>query len=142
MPCSSWTRKSVDLSNAMKNTAYLLVPVFVTAIVSTVLYAVPPAPPEPKLFILSAIPESPSQLDPNTRVFVEKALVIGGVTNQWTPRTNFAGNITNVLILEDADMAVFRGYESNAVYGAGDFFGFVLKPHAPGNRTLGLRVAP
>jgi hypothetical protein len=108
----------------------------------TVAMAVPPAPPEPKLFILSAIPDSPSQLDPNTRVFVEKALVIGGITNQWTPRTNFSGNLTNVLILEDSEMAIFRGFESNAVYGAGDFFALVLKPAAPGNRTLGLRVAP
>jgi hypothetical protein len=125
----------------MKNTTYLLVSVFVIA-VATALYAVPPAPPEPKLFILSAIPESPSQLDPNTRVYVEKATVIGGITNQWVPRTNFSGNLTNILILEDSEMAVFRGYESNAVYGAGDFFALVLKPAAPGNRTLGLRVAP
>lgn len=125
----------------MKNTAHFLVPVLATA-VATVLYAVPPASPEPKLFILSAMPESPSQLDPNTRVYVDKALVIGGVTNQWIARTNFAGNLTNILILEDSDMAVFRGYESNAVYGAGDFFDFVLKPAAPGNRTLGLRIAP
>lgn len=126
----------------MKNTAFLLVPVFVIAVVSTMLYAAPPAPPEPKLFILSAIPDSPSQLDPNTRVFVEKATVIGGITNQWVPRTNFPANLTNVLILEDSEMAVFRGFESNAVYGAGDFFDFVLKPAAPGNRTLGLRIAP
>jgi hypothetical protein len=126
----------------MNNLVYLLVPVGVVAIVSTALYAVPPAPPEPKLFILSAIPESPSQLDPNTTVFIEKAAVIGGITNQWVPRTNFPANLTNVLILEDADMAVFRGFESNSVYGAGDFFGLVLKPAAPGNRKLGLRVAP
>jgi hypothetical protein len=108
----------------------------------TVAAAVPPVPLEPKLFVLSAIPDSPSQLDPNTTVFIQKAIVIGGVTNAWTPRTNFSGNLTNVLILEDADMAVFRGFESNAVYGAGDFFELVLKPAAPGNRRLGLRVAP
>jgi hypothetical protein len=105
--------------------------------------AVPPAPPEPKLFELVAATSDPAQLRDSFTVYFETAVVLGTITNQWTARTNMPGSKTNVFVLETADFMLYRYAVSNATYGRMDFPDQVVaKEAAPAPREFYIRHKP
>lgn len=121
----------------------ILTGVLAASAITYVCLAVPPAPPEPKLFELRAATTDPNQLKDSFTVYFETAAVLGTVTNQWTARTNMPGSRTNVFVLETADFMLYRYAVSNATYGRIDFPDQVVaKEAAPAPRAFSIHYRP
>lgn len=89
-------------------------------------------------FTLTFKPESVSQLNTNTTVFIYSTTNVVLPLASWPLLTNVPGTWSNLTVNLPNQVQFFTGVESNKL-GLGSFFPVESKPLLPGNRTLEIR---